>query len=86
METVIIKYAMIDPVTLASKIWKAVPGAMVGFRGINEDYFEFSIWDCKGLEILEEILAEYVQKGEKMREIIFKRRYYRGFGDDVTET
>ena len=60
METVIIKYAMIDPVTLASKIWKAVPGAMVGFRGINEDYFELSVWDCKDIEILEEILTEHV--------------------------
>ena len=60
MKTVIIEYAVIDPVTLASKVWKAVPGAMVGFRGINEDYFELSVWDCKGLEILEDLLAEYV--------------------------
>ena len=60
MKTVIIEYAVIDPLTLTSKVWKAVPGAMVGFRDINEDYFELSVWDCKDLKIIEDLLAEYV--------------------------
>ena len=34
-----------------------------------------------------DIINTEQRKGiNKMREIIFKRRYYRGFGDDVTET
>ena len=44
MKTVIIEYAVIDPVTLINKIEKAFPGAMAVFRDIDEDYFELSVW------------------------------------------
>ena len=65
MKTVIIEYAMIDPVTLINKIEKAFPGAMAIYTDINEDYFELSVWGCNDLEMLEDVLAEYIQKGEK---------------------
>ena len=60
MKTVIIEYAMVDPVTLINKIEKAFPGAMARFTDIDEDYFELSVWDCTDLEMLEDVLAEYV--------------------------
>ena len=60
MKTVIIEYVMVDPVTLINKIEKAFPGAMARFTDIDEDYFELSVWDCTDLEMLEDVLAEYV--------------------------
>lgn len=60
MKTVIIEYAVIDPITLINKIEKAFSGAMASFRDINEDYFEFSVWGCTDLEMLEDVLAEYI--------------------------
>ena len=60
MKTVIIEYAVIDPVTLINKIEKAFPGAMARFTDLDEDYFELSIWSCTDLEMLEDVLAEYV--------------------------
>ena len=60
MKTVIIEYAVIDPVTLINKIEKAFPRAMARFIDIDEDYFELSVWDCTDLEMLEDVLAEYV--------------------------
>ena len=60
MKTVIIEYAMVDPITLINKIEKAFPGAMARFTDIDEDYFELSVWDCTDLEMLEDMLAEYV--------------------------
>ena len=60
MKTVIIEYAVIDPITLINKIEKAFPGAMARFIDIDEDYFELSVWDCTDLEMLENVLAEYV--------------------------
>ena len=68
MKTVIIEYAVIDPVTLVNKIEKAFQGAMAIFTDIDEDYFEFSVWCCTDLEMLEDVLAEYVQKGDKKNE------------------
>ena len=59
MKTVIIEYAVIDPVTLINKIEKAFPGAMTRFTDLDEDYFELSVWDCIDLEMLEDVLAEY---------------------------
>ena len=56
MKTVIIEYAVIDPVTLINKIEKVFPGAMARFTDIDEDYFELSVWCCNDLEML----AEYV--------------------------
>ena len=60
MKTVIIEYAVIDPITLINKIEKAFPGAMTRFIDIDEDYFELSVWGCNDLEMLEDVLAEYV--------------------------
>lgn len=60
MKTVIIEYAVIDPVTLINKIEKAFPGTMAIYNDIDEDYYELSIWDCTDLEMLEDLLAEYV--------------------------
>ena len=60
MKTVIIEYAVIDPVTLINKMEKAFPGAMGRFTDIDEDYFELSVWGCMDLEMLEDVLAEYM--------------------------
>ena len=60
IKTVIIEYAVIDPVTLINKIEKAFPGAMARFTDIDEDYFELFVCGCTDLEMLEDILAEYV--------------------------
>ena len=60
MKTVIIEYVVIDPVTLINKIEKAFPGAMARFTDIDEDYFELSVWGCTDLEMLEDVLAEYI--------------------------
>ena len=60
MKTVIIEYAVIDPITLINKIEREFPGARVIFKDINEDYFELSIWNCIDLDILEDVLAKYV--------------------------
>ena len=60
MKTVIIEYAVIDPITLINKIEREFPGAIVIFRNLNEDYFELSIRNCIDLEILEHVLAKYV--------------------------
>ena len=60
MKTVIIEYAVIDPVTLINKIEKTFPRAMARFTEIDEDYFELFVWDCNDLEMLEDVLAEYV--------------------------
>lgn len=60
MKTVIIEYAVIDPVTLINKIERAFPGAMARFTDIDEDYFELSIWNCIDLDILEDVLVEYI--------------------------
>ena len=60
MKTVIIEYAVIDPVTLINKIERELPGAMARFTDIDEDYFELSVWDCTDLEMLEDVLAEYI--------------------------
>ena len=60
MKTVISEYAIIDPVTLINKIEKAFPEAMASFTDIDEDYFEFSVWGCTNLEMLEDVLAEYI--------------------------
>ena len=60
MKTVIIEYAMIDPMTLINKIERWFPGAMAIFTDIDEDYFELSVWGCTDLEMLEDVLAEYV--------------------------
>ena len=60
MKTFIIEYAVIDPMTLMNKIEKAFPGTWVRFTDIDEDYFELYIYDCTDLEMLEDVLAEYV--------------------------
>ena len=60
MKTVILEYAVIDPVTLINKIEKAFPGAMASFTDIDEDYFYLFVHGCSDLEMLENILAEYV--------------------------
>ena len=60
MKTVIIEYAVIDPITLINKIERGFPGVMAIFTDIDEDYFELSVWGCTDLEMLEDVLAEYV--------------------------
>lgn len=59
MKTVIIEYAFISPAILAHYIERAF-GCYTTWRDIDEDYFEFSVFGCSDLEMLEDVLAEYV--------------------------
>ena len=60
MKTFIIEYAVIDPITLINIIERAFRGAMAIYNDIDEDYYELSVYDCTDLEMLEDVLAEYV--------------------------
>lgn len=59
MKTVIIEYATISPIILTNKIEKAF-NCLTSWSDIDEDYFEFSVYGCTDLEMLEDVLAEYV--------------------------
>lgn len=59
MKTVIIEYAMISPIILTNKIEQAF-GCLTSWMDINEDFFEFSVYGCTDLAMLEDVLAEYV--------------------------
>lgn len=59
MKTIIIEYAAISPVVLASRIEKAF-GCITCWKDIDEDFFEFSVFGCADLAMLEDVLAEYV--------------------------
>lgn len=59
MKTVLIDYAIIDPMILTNKI-ERVFGCLTSWMDINEDYFEFSVYGCADLEMLEDAFAEYV--------------------------
>ena len=60
MKTVIIDYATIAPDVLVMKVEKAFPGVMAIYKDIDEDCFELTVWGCTDLEMLEDVLAEYV--------------------------
>lgn len=60
MKTVQIEYAVINPAVLELKIKKAFPTAMCRWKDVNEDYFEFTVFGVADLEMLEDVLAEYV--------------------------
>lgn len=59
MKTVIIAYERISPAVLANRIEKAFD-CLCNWHDIDEDFFEFSVFYCKDLEMLEDVLAEYV--------------------------
>ena len=54
------EYAVIDPITLINIVERAFRGAMAIYNDIDEDYYELSVYDCTDLEMLEDVLAEYV--------------------------
>lgn len=60
MKTVIIDYEVISPAVLELKIKRAFPSAMCKWKDIDEDSFEFSVFGVADLEMLEDVLAEYV--------------------------
>lgn len=59
MKTVIIEYAVISPAVLANRVERAF-NCLTSWRDSNEDFFEFSVFDCSDLGMLEDVLAEYV--------------------------
>lgn len=61
MKTVLIDYTMISPAVLSAIVEKAYPTAFCGWSDINEDFFEFRVYGCPDLYMLEDLLAEYVQ-------------------------
>ena len=60
MKTVIIDYAKISPAVLSSIIERAYPTTMCAYSDIDEDFFEFRVYGCPDLDMLEDLLAEYV--------------------------
>jgi len=60
MKTVIIGYEKISPAVLESIILKAYPMCLCNWHEIDEDYFEFTVYYCPDLAMLEDLLAMYV--------------------------
>lgn len=60
MKTIQIEYATISPAVLEMKIRRAFPQAMCRWKDIDEDFFEFTVFGVADLEMLEDVLAEYV--------------------------
>ena len=60
MKTIIIDYEVISPAVLELKIKSAFPSAMCKWKDIDEDSFEFAVFGVADLEMLEDVLAEYV--------------------------
>ena len=59
MKTVLISYETISPVVLAHKIERAF-ACMTKYREVDEDTYEWSVFGCTDLAMLEDLLAEYV--------------------------
>lgn len=59
MKTVLINYEMISPMVLANKVERAF-SCMTKHKEVDEDTFEFSVFGCTDLAMLEDLLAEYV--------------------------
>lgn len=59
MKTVIVEYAVISPAVLASRVERAF-NCLTSWKDLGEDAFEFSVFGCTDLEMLEDVLAEYV--------------------------
>lgn len=59
MKTVIIEYAVISPVALSARIESAFKCFSM-WKDLDEDFFEFSVFGCADLAMLEDVLAEYV--------------------------
>ena len=60
MKTFIIEYAVINPISLINIVERAFQGAMAIYSDIDEDYFELSVYDCTDLEMLEDVLADFM--------------------------
>lgn len=60
MKTVIVEYATISPLVLEMVVKRAFPWAMCKWKDLGEDCFEFTVCCVSDLEMLEDILAEYV--------------------------
>lgn len=59
MKTVLISYATISPAVLANMVERAF-ACMTRYREVDEDTYEFSVFGCTDLAMLEDVLAEYV--------------------------
>lgn len=59
MKTYIIDYATTSPAVLANIVEKAL-NCLCSWTDIDEDFFEFRVYDCSNLVKLEKILAKYV--------------------------
>ena len=60
MKTVIIAYEQISPAVLETIICKAFPQSCCMWEDMDEDYFEFTVCCCPDLDMLEDLLAEYM--------------------------
>ena len=59
MKTVIIEYSVVSPAVLAYIVEKAF-NCLCVWHDLGEDAFEFSIYKCADLAMLEDFLAEYM--------------------------
>lgn len=57
---VIIEYATISPAVLETIIEKACPTALCSWTDIDENYFEFRVYNVSELKTLENVLAKFV--------------------------
>ena len=60
MKIIIVKYERISPAVLESIIMKAFNPCLCNWFDIDEDSFEFHVFGVSDLEMLEDVLAEYV--------------------------
>lgn len=60
MKTVIIEYATVEPNVLKKIITNAFPTAICTWKGLDEDYFEFTVFGVLDLAMLEDVIAEYM--------------------------
>ena len=60
MKTVIVEYAKIAPTTLENLVKYHFPKALCTWYDLGEDYFEFKVYCVTDLEMLEDVLAEWV--------------------------
>jgi hypothetical protein len=60
MKTVIIEYAKIAPTTLELIVKGAFPKSLCAWKDLGEDFFEFTVYCVTDLEMLEDVLAEWM--------------------------
>lgn len=59
MKTVIIEYATIPLFAIAARLFHEL-NCSVTYKDMDKEFYELSVYDCRNMVRLENILAEYV--------------------------